>query len=194
MFTVGYSQYGGNFDGKIKGSKDNLLNQDGYTHDMIIITQEHHEVHEGNHYYIEGIATLESGDTLRVSLVTPNTTTWAHFTWEIGSSLILWTGFYEDAIGDSISGGSSVTPINNNRNSSNTSVMTITSGVSVNSGNFGTLISQAHWGIRTAGGTQTRGDELILKQNATYLRLFVSSSAGNRVTFKASWYEEESKE
>jgi len=41
----------------------------------------------------------------------------------------------------------------------------------------------------TVGGGNGREDELILKQNTTYVRTFVSGSAANIIQFKASWYE-----
>ncbi len=152
----------------------------------------HHEIHEGDHYYIEGYATLNDGDTLYVKLVTPNTTKWGHFIWEIGSSAELTTELYEGSSGG-MTGGSGVTPLNNNRNSSNTSGMVITSGVTVPD-TAGTTISQVSWGSRKVGGSQSRDDEIVMKQNTTYCRKFLSGTNGNIVSFKASWYEHTDKE
>lgn len=164
---------------------------DAVTETLQIIKYEHHEIHEGNHYYLEGCTTLDSGNELRVKLVTPDTTKWSHFVWQIQSSNILTTEFYEGASGG-MTGGSAVTPINNNRNSVNTSGLTITSGVTTATSD-GTLISEACWGSRQAGGSISRSDELILKQNETYLRKFISGANSNLVSFKASWYEHTNK-
>lgn len=168
---------------------------DKITKAAITIDQAHHEIHDGNHFYIEGHATLGNDpgvdDILRVKLVTPNTTKWAHFQWAISSTGILTATLHEDASGG-MTGGSGVTPLNNNRNSGIASVLTITSDVTA-ADTAGTLISNAKWGAagfkENIGGGASRDDEIILKQNAIYLRTFTSGAAANIVQFKASWYE-----
>lgn len=164
---------------------------DPTTHALELIDYAHHEIHGGSHYYIEGYATLADTAVLRVKLVTPNTAKWPHFQWAIASSGICETTFHEGASGG-MTGGSGVTPINNNRNSGNTSGVTITSGVAAAS-SAGTLISNSKWGAAgfksQIGGGSSRDDEIILKQNTTYLRTFTSGTADNIVQFKASWYE-----
>ena len=161
------------------------------TYALKTIDYAHHEVHSGSHYYIEGYATLANEGVLRVKLVTPNTAKWAHFQWAISSSGILVTTLHEGASGG-MTGGSAVVPINNNRNSSNTSGLTLTSGVAA-ADTAGTLISNASWGAAgfktSVGGGTSRDDEIILKQNTTYLRTFTSAAADNIVQFKAAWYE-----
>jgi len=148
------------------------------------IDHAHAEIHCGEHFYIENYATLGNDATLQVSLVTPNNAKWAHFIWNIQSSGDLITEFYENAAG--ITAGSDVTPINNNRNSTNLTGITIKSGVTA--ATFGTKISSAAWKSKT-GGSTTREDEIILRQNRIYLRRFISGAVGNLVSFKASWYE-----
>ena len=163
---------------------------DASTNSLQVVDYPHHEVHSGSHYYIEGYTTLGNGGTLYVKLVTPDTTKWSHFMWEITSSGILTTSLTEDATGG-MTGGAAVTAFNNNRNSVNTSGMVITSGVTVNTG--GTIISQTSFGNRSVGGSHGRDDEIMLKQNSTYLRAFTSGAASNIVGFKASWYEHSDK-
>ena len=164
---------------------------DSITHALETITYSHHEIHSGSHYYIENHTTLGSGDKLYVKLVTPNTTKWAHFLWEISSSFILETNLYEGSSGG-MAGGGAATPINNNRNSANTSDMVITSGVAVAT-TLGTKISSIKWGSRSIGGGHSREDEILLKQNTTYLREFISGTNSNIISFKASWYEHTNK-
>jgi len=166
-------------------------NIDGVTHSIQTIDYAHHEIHSGSHYFMEGHVTLGSTDTLYVKLVTPDTTRWSHFLWDISSSFILETNLYEESSGG-MTGGAAVTPINNNRNSANTSGMIITSGVTVAT-TLGTKISSAKWGSKSIGGGHSRDDEVMLKQNTTYLREFISSTNSNIVSFKASWYEHTSK-
>ena len=169
------------------------LEADGATRALPTIDYAHHEVHSGSHYYISGFTTLSDTGTLYVKLVTPNTTKWAHFKWDIESSGILETNLWEGSTGG-MTGGTPVTPLNNNRNSTGTSGLTITSGVSVATSK-GTKIDThkvGGTGFKTvSGGSIGRDDEIILKQNETYFREFISGSTGNVISFKAYWYEHE---
>ncbi len=181
------------------GTRDASI--DNTTHTFQTIDYAHHEIHSGSHYYIEGYTTLDDGDPvpetgiLRVKLVTPDNATWAHFQWSIASTGILTTTLHEGASGG-MGGGGPVTPLNNNRNSENNSVLTITSGVEVAT-TPGTLISNAKWGASgfktTIGGGTARDDEIILKQGTTYVRTFTSDVDDNILQFKASWYEHQNK-
>ena len=74
----------------------------------------------------------------------------------------------------------------------NKSRMTITSGVSSNTG-YTQRVSNTSFGSKSAGGGISRVDELILKQNTIYCRVFTSAVASNVVGFKANWYEHENK-
>ncbi len=165
---------------------------DSSTETLQLIDYAHHEIHSGDHYYIEGFVELDNTDTFNVKLVTPDNTKWAHFTWEITSTGVLTTTFDEDATGG-MTGGSNVTPVNNNRNSGNTSGMTITSGVTACTG-YTTRISNQKFGAsstpsKATGGDSSRENEIILKQDTVYCRSFTSGSNGNIVNFKANWYE-----
>jgi len=168
------------------------VRMDASTNTLQTIEYPHHEIHSGSHYYVEGHTTLANEGTYFVKLVTPNTAKWSHFTWEISSTGLLTTTFDEGATGG-MADGSAVTPINNNRNSSNTSGMTLTGNVTV-AASYVTRISNQKFGVvstpsKATGGGGQREHEIILKQNTTYLRSFISGSNDNVVNFKASWYE-----
>ena len=167
------------------------LKSDGVTRALVTIDYAHHEIHSGSHYYISGFTTLSDTGKLYVKLVTPNTAKWAHFTWEIESGGILETSLYEGVSGG-MTGGGSVTPLNNNRNSTGVSGLVITSGVTIAT-SLGTKIDTKKVGgsgFKTvSGGSANREDEIILKQNTTYLREFISTSTGNVISFRANWYE-----
>ena len=182
--------------GHISNSERRAIRSDASTHSLQTIDYTHHEIHAGSHFFIEGYTTLASEGVLRVKLVTPNTAKWAHFQWAISSSGILVTTLHDGASGG-MTGGSGVTPINSNRNSSKTSGITLTSGVAAATAS-GLLISSASWGAAgfksIIGGGASRDDEIILKQNTTYLRTFTSGAADNIVQFKASWYEHTDKD
>lgn len=158
---------------------------DAYSEALQVIDFAHHTVHEGDHYFVEGYADLNNGDVLNIRVVTPDTSTWVHLLFNIESSLAFTTQLYEDASG--WTGGTSLTPVNNNRNSANTSAVQFIRGVT--GGSDGTLISQGKWGTKKSGGGLEIFDEIILKQGTTYLRRFTSNADSNVIYFRASWYE-----
>ncbi len=168
---------------------------DSATHSVATVDYPHHEIHSGDHYYMEGFTELDTDGTLYVKLVTPDTTKWGHFRWEIESSGVLEIYLYEGVSGG-MAGGSDVSPINNNRNSEKTSGITITAGVDVAT-DFGTTVNSHKVGGTgfkvVSGGSADRSDEIILKQNTTYLRKFLSLSDANIISFRATWYEHANK-
>ena len=121
-----------------------LVRMDGKSNMLAMVNYIEMAVHNGVHFYMEGYTELDDGDTFYVKLVTPDTTTWGHFQWIIMSSGILTTELYEGASGG-MTGGTSVTPLNSNRNSSNTATMVITKGVTAPT-STGTTISSAKMG------------------------------------------------
>ena len=89
---------------------------DGATNSLQTIEYAHHEIHDGHHFYLVGHATLGNADSLHVKLVTPDTTKWGHFIWEINSSGIMTAvDLTEDATGG-MAGGARPTIHANNRN------------------------------------------------------------------------------
>jgi hypothetical protein len=160
-----------------------------------VIDYAHHEIHGGSHYYVQGFIELDDTDTFYIKLVTPDTTKWSHFIFDIKSSGIC-TAYLDEGATGGMAGGVGVTPINNNRNSANTSGMVLTSNVTVAT-SYVTRLEADKWGAsgfkETIGGGSGREDELILKQNTTYLRTFISGADANIIQFKASWYEHTSK-
>ncbi len=168
---------------------------DNSTETLQTIDYAHHEIHSGSHYYIQGYLELDDTDTYYVKLVTPNTTRWSHFIFSIKSTGICTSTFDEGATGG-MTGGAGVTPINNNRNSASTSGMVLTGGVTA-ADSYALRLENDKWGAdgfkENIGGGSARSDELILKQNTTYLRTFTSGANSNIIQFKASWYEHQNK-
>lgn len=164
---------------------------DASTESIQTIDYEHHEIHSGSHYYIQGYLELDDTDTFYIKIVTPNTTKWAHFVFDIKSTGIC-TTYLDEAATGGMTGGAAKTPINNNRNSANASAMVITGGVTTAT-SYTLRLEDDKWGANgfkeTIGGGSGRSDELLLKQNTTYLRSFISGADNNIIQFKASWYE-----
>jgi hypothetical protein len=167
-----------------------LVRVDEATWATTTITYEHHEIHAGNHYFVTGTTTLASDGQISFGITTSDSTEWAHLTFGVDATGQTTLDFYESA---TYTGGSAVTAYNNNRNSTNTSGLTIVSDPTFATSD-GTLISARAFGIEANpaqifGGTTTRDREMILKQNTKYVVIIGSGSAGNIISYDAEWYE-----
>ena len=147
----------------------------------------HHEIHEGNHYFVSGYTELDTDGTLTFA-VTTNSTTSPHMTWGITTSGKGNVVVYE---GSTISGGAAVTAYNSNRNSNNTSSCTIVSGPTVNT--TGTLIASSGFGGGTKqnplGGSAEHNEEVILATSTIYQWTITSEADNNVIDYIGSWYE-----
>ncbi len=181
--------------GLISDTEVRMARIDKITHTLQTIDYEHHEIHSGSHYYIQGYLELDDLDEFYVKMVTPNTAVWSHFIFDIKSTGICSTYLDEDATGG-MTGGAVIQAINNNRNSANTSAMIITGGVTACTG-YGVRLENDKWGANgfkeSVGGGSAKADEILLKQDTTYCRTFISGADSNIIQFKASWYEHANK-
>ena len=236
---------------------------DSSTDTIQTIDYEHHEIHDGSHFYLQGYIELASAATFCVKLVTPASTKWSHFVFDIKSTGICTSTLDGNAAG--MTGGDVATIHANNRNkdcwvgthtpagSSNTvltdstaswtvdaligyqvfnttdkssgiitdndattvtvaalaggtdndfdqndvyeinkSRMVITTGVTTCT-SYLQRLENDKWGSdgfkENIGGGSGRSDEIVLKQDTTYCRSFISGAADNIIQFKASWYE-----
>jgi len=173
----------------------NLLQnaRDGVTKAIMIVPHEHHELHSGSAYYVEGHVALGDTEQLTVKFATPNSSKECHFLWEIRGSGETEIILYEDAVGG-MAGGATITPINNRRPSTKTSSMSFVTGMTTSTA-VGTQLH--HWlsgyeatrpGISATPSGSGREQELVLKSNTTHIGLIISNSTQN-VSFRAAWYE-----
>jgi hypothetical protein len=160
---------------------------EGSTQDLQIIEQDHAEIHSGDHYnYCEYSLGEGSGATIELVVTTPNTTKWAHTTFEFYASEGATIELFEGTSG--ITGGTSITPRNNNRNSINTSALTIIKDPTTITSDGTRAAGFLAGGGRTAGFT-TRGKENVLKQNEIYLIRITSLAVSNDISWCGEWYE-----
>lgn len=147
-----------------------------------------HQIDRGNHFFVSGYTEIDTDATLTFC-VTTNATNTVHMTWAIETSAKAHLVVYE---GSAISGGSAVTAYNSNRQSSNTSSLTIVSGPTVNT--TGTLIASSGMGGATrnfiSGGDATRNSELILSTSTIYQWTITSDADNNVIDYVGSWIEE----
>jgi len=168
---------------------------DRATETLQIITYEHHEIHAGSHFYICSFETLDDGDSADFAVTTPNTAKWAHMTFQVEGTSQTEFYIYE---GSAVTGGTATTPLNNDRNSANTSDLTIAKNPTVNT--LGTMIYSQSKGLVGATpskadseGVVTREREIILKQNTTYIFRITSRQDDNIVSYCGEWYEHTNK-
>ena len=168
---------------------------DAVTHAALIVDYAHHEVHSGSFYRSGMNYTLANAEVATFGLVTPNTTKWLHTTWELTSTADGTFAVLEDVT--SFSGGASVTPLNHNRNSANTSGATCTrgmTGANLITPTGGTTILTVD--LDTGRGEVVdRGaaEEFILKQNSKYLFRYTNGTSANTIILSLRWYEHTSK-
>jgi len=188
------------------GTNDVALKADASTSSMQTVDYPHHEIHSGNHYFVdysvESLGAMTSpDDMITLSWTTPDTTAWAHFTFEVTGT----AGWRIRMIENSTTGGTTgatgrLTILNSNRNSANTSAI-ISDGDSGVAGNVGYDASLAEGGttlfdeyipggagpFSSAAQTGSR-DEIILKQNTNY-QVSVYGTDTNPASVKLRWYE-----
>lgn len=162
-------------------------NVDGTTGVRTVIDFAHSEIHEGDSFTASYKADVGNGATLDLLIVTPNTTKWAHFTYELDCEAETDVLIYEGA---AATAGSAVVAYNRDRNSAVTPTVVVTStptGITAGS----TIIRSYHLGTgKSFGGGSRDIHEFILKQNTKYLfRLTNATTSNNYMAVKLDWYE-----
>ena len=168
---------------------NNALGVDLSTRSVQTIDYEHHEVHSGRHYNLDGHVCLDIGDEYWFTVSTCDTKRYAHMLYTLTTGGITCVSFLEDAVIDC---GTIYTPVNNNRNSSNTSCHEFRMG-SCAPTDYCTVLADSKVGStqfkQDSGGGIGRGDELMLRCSTVYAVGVQSYSDNNRISFHASWYE-----
>lgn len=162
---------------------------DKATNALEVIEYQHHEIHDGDHYFYGDSLTLASAATQDYLITVPNTAKWPHILFDLDGLGITQFDLYE---GSDKTGTTSQTARNNNRNSGNTAGMTIHKGTSGGTTD-GTLIRSYKSGSTSAIAKSlslARSDEeYILKQNTKYILRVTSGSNDNLINIKMVWYE-----
>lgn len=169
---------------------------DSATRSLQVVSYEHHEIHSGSHFFQSGYQDLAINNVLDFTLQTPNTTKWIHFTFQIETEAETNWFIYEGATATNPL-ANALTPLNNNRNSATASGATLKYELqtSLANANADTDVSGAtilDSGIsgagKLSGGSATRDNEIILKQNTLYCFRAIAITAGY-INFDMEWYE-----
>lgn len=168
---------------------------EGYTDAIKTIAYEHNEIHRGSSYEYTEVRDQTIDHVYDIQITTPNTTKWAHFTFEFDSEKEIDWYFYENV--NIILAGTGVTLLNHDRNSTNTSGLTAKVITNTTTGNANadtavaaatTLMHGVSGDGKKVGGQGGSRHEWILKQNEDYCIRFIATAAGY-VSFHLDWYE-----
>lgn len=167
---------------------------DDNTESLQIINHTHHKIHSGNHYFIRDVVDLANGAVRDIRITTPYTTTVLHFDYGLESENETEIYFYEGVTINTE--GTDITPMNNDRDSGNTSdgAFDYIDNSSVANADSDTDIRSAitmeHYilGSNQEGGSLSRDNEIMLKPNRVYCLRLIANAAGF-VNYRFEWYE-----
>ena len=177
-------------------SDNSKPNFDKMTFDHVGISQEHHEVHEGDHYFTRNWDTIAtSGVPTYFSITTPNSSSYAHLIFSVTADNLIEMEEWEGA---TIYSGVSLNLFNSNRNSANTCGCIVKQNVIISGATptSGTLLARSRFGVAGLNptkqgivGNENRSYELILKSGTTYLWQFKPGADTVILNWDAHWYE-----
>ncbi len=163
------------------------------THDVVTITQEHHQIHEGLSFMNFASGAGGNGAEINLMLTTQNSDKWAHIIHRATSSVEANFKIWEAG---TYSGATAITPTNRNRNAGINAVTTLKENVVISgtSATSGTKILEEHFGAgRTGGESRAMQEEWILKSGTDYLFVLKSEAASADLNLELNWYELTSK-
>jgi len=179
-----------NMFGRVSDTVVKNARLDASTEAQITITYGHHELHDGTAYSCSDVVNVSS-TTQYWMVTTPDTTAWAHMIFDAectGEMLLTITE------GADRTGTTALSKINHNRNSANTSGLTMHRGYSAGTTNGAvtlrsTRVGSTGVGSKTISGGGLRGqNEYILKQNTKYI-IAATTYANVYVSLHLEFYE-----
>ena len=168
----------------------------------IVVEYPHHEIHEGDGFFImysvASLGALSSpDDTMTLTFKTPNSLKYIHFIFSAFGSADWRVRLIESPTGGATDATGQLTILNHNRNSLKTS--TVSDGTTANQVNYDALLAtggvtlwdqylEGSGGPQSAGSGMGKRNELILKANTTY-QLSMYGTDTNPGTLIMDWYE-----
>ncbi len=164
------------------------LDESGYP---IEISHDHHKIHEGEFYIVDSIdGDVDIASPKIWTFVTPNNNSRIHIYFLGAASGAGTFALYEDA--SVTANGSTISPINLNRNSSREAEMLFYEDSTIDDiGTFlmGVFVGTPGVGLTRIGGSGARTSEMILKKNTRYAVRFTPVSDNTKVSISFKWYE-----
>lgn len=158
---------------------------DVITFGLVTIDVAHHELHEGNHFFVKNWVDIPSASSVDLLYVSGDAE--PHMRTSFEGTGAFQIDIYEGAI--TSNNGTALTVQNRKRSSLHTCSCTIYSGPTVT--NTGTNFIRYKIGAGKTGGSSTAENEVILKANTKYLIRLTSNVTGsvNTIDYLADWYE-----
>jgi len=153
------------------------------------------EIHDGDSYEYSEVKDQTEAHVYDIQITTPNTTKWAHFTFEFDVESETDWYFYENP--NIILAGTAITPLNHCRNCGRSAglVVKVITNTTIGNANADTAVAAAtilRHGIAGAGkkigGFGGTEHGWVLKQNEDYLIRWIATAAGY-VSFHLDWHE-----
>jgi hypothetical protein len=175
--------------GSGSGETDDIR-MDPVTNILASIRSEHYHMHEGEHYFIKTFVEEVggAGSVTILSFTTPNTAVRIHAKTELSFDVDFTAEIHEDA---TVTGGTPVVGLNNDRDSINTPAMTALAGPTI------TVPGNLIWAARTGGGKNPVGVspgstyEIIAKANSTYTFTLTKNAVQTGIADIDFWWYEE---
>ncbi len=170
---------------------------DDMTQVLEIISDAHHEIHEGVSYKADLNTTDLDSNPLVITFTTPDTTKWAHLLILASASGQAQMEIQENP--DTVANGTALPIYNRNRNSTNTSAVISTHNSTVGQATQGATVTLGsgiilHHEVFGSGKDKISGEsrdtnEFILKQNTTYVITMTSITNSIVAQLTCNWYE-----
>lgn len=154
----------------------------------VFVTYEHHQRHEGETHQAQDLQETLATSTVKYGLTVPTFATTIQ-----SPHLLIQVDCYAGAVrvdiyeGATFTGGSTLTPANQNRNSATVPGMTIKTGVTSTNGTQ--LPMSMYFGTASNIGAR-ESTEIILKSNTIYRVDVVGKVAGTDALVRFIWYED----
>jgi len=158
---------------------------------QVAITGMNHAIHEGNAYtccLTTAKDAFDTGSPMSFFLTTPDTAVHAHIQIHGSANLAAVLEIFEDnsvVAQFNVSGGTAVTPVNKDRNSSNASTMTVKHTPTIGAA---TVEARIHGRFAGKAGSHP-SFEFVLKGNTKYLFKFTSLDEDNEGSLNIDWCE-----
>jgi len=171
---------------------NNFTKRDGVTDSTQVISHEHHEIHNGDHFNVCNYQLGNAVDaTIEFVFITDSSKNQYHLTFDVYSNLGALIDVYVNTSG--VIEGTPITIYNNNTSSSNASGATfIKDPTSIT--DDGIKVQGFLAGAGRNAGIAKREREVILSPNSTYLFRITSLANSNNISWCAEWYEHSPKQ
>ena len=178
---------------EIVGPNGRTISVDASTESLQVIENDHHEIHSGS-YYRAGFQKEipNDGGTAIWAITTPDTTKEIHFRPAVDVELQAAIQFYENPT--SVTGGTSITPRNANRNFADASVAVVVTDPTINTAGAIVLGNLVEGSGKSSGGNASSAYEWVLKRNTKYVLVVTNeANATNECNIRNIWYEHTNK-